>query len=488
MHIYEISNTIENMVKGRQVRVWHPNFVEYMKLIVEHPNYAGMPHPYKRDGSIRWVVTANSKVGRDRMGWWDNKREELNIEKLGPWRSKVAKAIHPTGEKPCQICGRVMKIRYVYPTIRTISKLNSIEGLSFEFNHRDFLAIEEIIDRIIRELGNRAFTELKEIFGLPAGVPRSKEEYLDYILENCWRMFSPGAMSDAPDRFDGFHSYNICCRKREDIGRHEEKMAKYVEDRRAYECWTDGDWKASFRLMGEFRKCEKSRCSTCGRYGPITADHIGPLSLGFSQRVRPRLRPMCRKCNSARRNMMALDDVQILLNDEAKGEKVVSWHSKYTWDKLKLLVKSDEDAKKLSDLMRRNMHHALIILAEVAANGFSDFLRRKFLKPEYAYYDIEYQGFDPSTGEYKRMVKKKGSKKQYENNAKRYIRKSFGSLRKYKEGGSRRVFKWNNAKVDELVKSSLKCLRKGEETEALKLINGALNELAEDALSEFLGA
>ena len=48
----------------RLKRDWSPKFKKYMKEIVEHPNYEGMPFLYKNDGSIRWVVTRGSEAGQ----------------------------------------------------------------------------------------------------------------------------------------------------------------------------------------------------------------------------------------------------------------------------------------------------------------------------------------------------------------------------------------------------------------------------------------
>src|SRR3989344_5621096 len=132
----------------RQKRTWHPKFREYMLSIVQHPNYRGMPFLYKNDGEIRWIASGKSDIGKARFKWWDEKRKKLSIPKEGAWISKVARAIHPTGEKPCQICGKVMSLDYVYP-----NKRNSM---------------------------------------------------------------SPGAMSNAPDRLDGYHTYNLCCRAKQD--------------------------------------------------------------------------------------------------------------------------------------------------------------------------------------------------------------------------------------------------------------------------------
>lgn len=470
---------------GRQARAWHPKFKEYMEFIVKHPNYAGMPGPRKGNGSVRWVVTPKSSLGVRKWEWWNKKREELGIEEKIPWAVKVARVIHPTGEKPCQICGRVMKLDYVYPTRRTVSRLNKAWDL--KLSYKDFLTIEEILNRIF-QVDGKPYKKIRGIFNIPEDVKRSKETYLKHILENPKRKLSPGAMSDVPDRFDGFHTYNICCRKVEDRGRHPEGMARYVRDRRTYENWCDGDWKAASRLMGEFRKIKRGKCIICGREGPISADHIGPISLGFGQGKNPRLRPMCRSCNSSRRNRLTLEDVRELIRDESAGNRIVSWHSQYIWDKLKNLVKSDRDAQKLSQLMRRNMHHVLIILSDIQENGSQDFLKKHFLHPEkYAYQDVKFEGFNPSTGGYDKITRIRGSKKQYENSVRECVRVAFESLREYQEE-SRRVLMWENPEVDELVELVLDSLRRGEEEKALHHLHEALKKLAGNALVEYRGS
>ena len=215
-------------------RVWHPAFKKYMKFIVNHPNYKGMPFLFKENGDIRWITSGKSAIGKARYSWWDKKRKELGMPKGTAWISKVARANHPTGEKPCQICGKVMKLDYVYPNKKS----------------------------------------------------------------GC----SPGAMSNAPDRLDGFHSYNLCCRSKQDTGRHKGNMARYGEDRRVYENWSEGDWKAASWLMKEFQK-----------HG-VSPDHLGPISLGFSHR--PKFRPLTRAANSPRKNRMTFEDIKLLLGEE----------------------------------------------------------------------------------------------------------------------------------------------------------------------------
>ena len=374
-----------------------------MRLIVNHPNYKGMPFLYKENGEIRWIVTRSSKIGKARLDWWDKKRKELGIKKDGPWISEVAKAIHPTKEKPCQICGKIMKLDYVYP--------NKKGGLS------------------------------------------------------------PGAMSNAPDRLDGFHSYNLCCRSKQDTGRHKSNLARYGEDRRAYENWAGGDWKAASWLMKKFQK-----------HG-LSPDHLGPISLGF--RHRPYFRPLSRSANSARNNRMTLADIKLLLGDEVKGEKIVSNHSKYIWDTLKKEVKTDEGALFVSKLMRKNLHYILSIFSVISKAGYKDFLIKNFLHPEFAFYSIEFVGFNPTTGQYQKMIKHRGNKKQYRNNAERYIRISFDSLKNYENKKNRRVSRWNNKKIDFFLKKTLDLLSQHKEKKALVPLRILFRTLARNALLEF---
>jgi len=388
----------------RNKRKWNKKFLEYMNFIVKHPNYSGMPDLYKKDGSIRWVVTRNSNIGQARLKWWDSKRKQLKIKRGDAWISKVAKKIHPTSEKPCQICGKVMSLNYIYPNKRGT--------------------------------------------------------------------MSPGAMSNAPDRLDGFHTYNICCRSKQDTGRHKENLNRYGEDRRVYENWSNGDWKAASWLMKVFNKHK------------LSPDHIGPLSLGFTHR--PKFNPLTKAQNSAKNNRMTFNDVKSLIQDENNGEIVVSEHSKYIWDKLKHQVKNNQDALKISKIMRKNLHHILIIFAEIHKKGYDNFLIANFLHPEHANFSIKFENFNPVDGTFSKMIKKSGNKKQYQNNAKRYIRKSLASLDKYCVVINRNTKKWQSKKVDLLISQLFKVLDKGDDKKARKQLNKIFNQLANESSKEFI--
>ncbi len=387
----------------RKKRVWHPDFLKYMDFIVKHKNYTGMPLPYKEDGSIRWVVSGKSEIGKKRLIWWDKKRAEIGIKKEGPWISKVARAIHPTGEKPCQICGKIMKLDYIYP--------NKRGGLS------------------------------------------------------------PGAMSNAPDRFDGYHTYNLCHRSIEDTGRHASNLNRYGEDRRVYENWSDGDWKAASWLMQEFKKYK------------LSPDHVGPLSLGFSHR--PKFNPMTRAQNSAKNNRMSYADVKSLIADENNGEVVISSHSKYIWDQLKLKVRNDKDALQLSKLMRLNLHQILITFASLYKKGYKNFLSKYFLHPEYAGYAIEFTGFNPKNGTYEKMIKKPGIKKQYKNSAKRYIKKSFDILKKYGQVKNRNTKILDNKEIQNALQNTLGFLANNKEWEALDSLNLVFGAIAKQLIKNW---
>lgn len=383
-------------------RDWHPKFKEYMKFIVGHPNYKRMPFLYKKDGNVRWIVTRGSEVGQARLKWWNDKRKELGFPK-DIRISKVVRAIHPTGEKPCQICGKVMSLDYIYPNKK----------------------------------GSK----------------------------------SPGAMSDAPDRLDGYHTYNLCCRGKQDTGRHKSNLARYGEDRRAYENWSEGDWKAASWLMKEFQK------------NKVSPDHLGPISLGFTHRPNFRLLATGAE-NSARGNRMTYKDVQLLIEEE-KEEKIISSHSKFIWDMLKNKVKNDEDALKLGKIMRENLHCILGIFSYISSKGYKKFLIKNFLHPEYAYYSVKFEDFDPKTGKYAKMIRTIGSKKQYSNNAKRYVRIAFESLKAYTLKENRHLKNFLTNDIQDNLTLITSALELKNEDLALNRLNKTFEVIALDLCKNF---
>ncbi len=324
-------------------------------------------------------------------------------------------------------------------------------------------------------MGEKAVEILKCVFNIPAGTGSSKEEILKFIKENRQSRLSPGAMSDPPDRLDGFHTYNACCRPLEDTGRHASNLARYSQDRRVYENWAEGNWNLSNRLMGEFNRYElEINCPKCGELRKMTADHIGPISLGFTHR--PKFNPLCSKCNSSKNNRITLQDVKTLLEDEKKEEQVISWHSKYIWDLLKGRVETQNDALRLSKLMRANLHHILILFSKISEEGYDDFLE-KYLHPEYSFMDYKFVNFRPLTGPEK-IIEKPWDSKNKKKNADRYIRIAFESLEEYKNIENRNTKIWHSDKVDKLVDKLLVELAGNNLEQAEEILNQTLKQLA----------
>ena len=414
-------------------RSWHPLFVKYTEFIVSHPNYEGLYYERAVDNRVKWVIAGKSEMGQERRKWWDLQCQKEGVKIEAGCYATIALQIHPTRKHTCQICGRELSLEYVYPNSRTIVAIKKEFGISVVPFSKD---IFEIIDELVNDIDSAE--KIKRIFKIKVVGNLSKHQLKDFLRKNyvdksIKGLLSPGAMSNSPDRFDGFHSDGACCRHESDKGRHKSNLQRYGQDRRVYENWADGDWKMADRLMSLFRK------------NGVSADHIGPISLGFAHR--PKFHPLSSKENSAKNNRMSFQDVQVLINDEAQGNVVISWHSKCIWDKLKGDIKNDKDAVKLSDLMRKNMHFILIVFSMIEERGYAKFLEQ-YLNPEYSFFDYQFSGLNPKTGGFKSSKQIKRTGKNQENNVKRYFRVAFEKLQEYKQIENRKVNIWNNTAID----------------------------------------
>lgn len=463
---------------SRKERTWSKEFIEYTEFIAEHPNYEGLPEKYKKDGAVRWVVTGNSALGKQRGEWWDKKVKEFNTSN----RAEVARLIHPkelNGLKPCQTCGKKLSIFYVYPSKTTLKQLNKLSELKFDSYD---LTISEIFDLLFERINEDVFSSFRKIFKIPSNIHNKKSDILDYIHSHPGRKLSPGVMSNAPDRFDGFHTYNACCRSKEDTGRHKTNLARYSQDRRAYENWSEGNWNLSNRLMGEFNKYSKQViCPNCNKKAKMTADHIGPISLGFTHR--PKFNPLCSSCNSGKNNRMSYSDVKILLEDEKRGEQVVSWHTQYLWDNLKLKVKNDKDALNLSKIMREHLHKVLSLLAIISRYD-KKFLMDNFLNPEYSFYDYTFKNFDPLNLNKLEIIKKPLDSKNKQKNAERYVRISFESLDQYITKDNRKL-KDLDKKYNTSIKSLENELKNNNYTKSIEILNNIIKKISDEEIKKF---
>ncbi len=440
-----MANQIKKQLYGDHRRPWSEPFVAYMQRIVEHENFKGMPSAIDEDGRIRWNAPSNRPPGkwqdlRDRrLVWWRKKAEELGIEQNGKWISKVVKAIHPFQEKPCQTCGRVMSLNYVYPTKNALKKINAVLSEKDKVEYDKFLTIYEVAQHLEEKLGKEGLDVLEKLFPqLKKVQEKNSKKIIEFLAEKIVPkepkgILSPGSMSNAPDRLDGFHTYNLCCRHRQDTGRSSDNLRTYSDDRRAFEFWCEGDWAAANLLM---TLGSEGVCTECGQTALMTADHIGPISLGFTHR--PRFQPMCGSCNSSKGNRLSLKDVKELINDESLGEIVVSRQIKSLWNLTENKIKTNEDANKLSKLLRINQHYYLLLLEEIYDLGYPDLLL-SFLNPELADEKIEFEGLNGTNFQYRKINKSKRQDTYSESKACRMIRIAFDALDDYASKNKRNI-------------------------------------------------
>ncbi len=322
---------------GSKGEVWHPNFIQYMEFIANHEVYAGMPDAFTESGKIQWEAPSNRTSGKykdthhKRREWWRRKAVSIGVSlNSAKWISRTARLIHPTLKKPCKRCGKVMELRYVYPSNSLLQRLRKLGYADENFPIEPFERITDLVTRLVEVFGDSVFCDLPQLLNtsfisLPDLQP-NLEIWLNWIEKEYVpqqpSILSPGAMSNAPDRFDGFHSFNQCCRGKADKGRSKSNLKSYTTDRRVFEYWTEGDWIAADRLMGKIRANFGNEFCFNGHPGPCSADHIGPLSLGFTHR--PEFQLLCKSCNSAKNNRMTLREVVHLRETQETGEAVIS--------------------------------------------------------------------------------------------------------------------------------------------------------------------
>ena len=385
-------------------------FNEYARRILDHPNYAGMPDPIGEKGEIQWEAPSNRKSGKfkdthhRRREWWRQKALSMGIDptKESKWISSVAKKIHPFGTKPCKTCGREMLIGYYYPNEHLFNRIRKL-SYAADFKLSEIEHICDLIARMHSQFGDQVFKDLPQLFATDAIViptlPSDLKAWQNYLVSHYIqlepRMLSPGAMSNPPDRLDGFHSFNRCCRSTADTGRSKKNLQSYVTDRRTFEYWVDGDWVAADRLMGQVRSSHVFESEVCfnAREGglhplPCQADHIGPISLGFSHR--PQFQLLCKICNSGKNNRMYATDVEYLRAVEGSGDKVISWFAKEVWDARKNSVTNSESALRLSKLMRDNRHTYMDLLKRILHGNHYMFLA-SLLQLDAANYNVEFE-------------------------------------------------------------------------------------------------
>lgn len=462
------------------------NFLQYEEEIVNSPIYKGMPDARRPDGSIQWEAPSNRgscmfQFTHDkRYKWWENKAKEVGISiNEDKWISKVAKKIHPTKLHPCKVCGRVMDIRYCYLSSRLIKRINSLPFYDDAIEATDLTHITDYISAFIDMYGDKAYEALPSLLKcaqvktIPS-LPHNLDSWIKWIetvfIPKEPSLLSPGVMSNAPDRLDGFHTFNRCCREKADKGRSKENLASYSSDRRAFENWSDGNWITANKLMGYINSnpaMKKEYCANESEGGyhprPCSADHIGPISLGFCHR--PEFQFLCKPCNSAKNNRMYYSDIKHLIKTEQLGEIVTTWYATSIWNRCKNLVSDKDSALRLSRIMRDNRNIAMMLLNDFIQHEEYLFLLT-LLNLNYANYEYEIlpESIKINNHIVSASFSKKESSLRYVNIQKtRKIRIAFTSLLEYANKSNRNSFLYSNSEIKKLKKKAFLTLSQVDE-------------------------
>lgn len=424
---------------------WHPNFLKYMEFIINHKNYEGLPIMKRVDGTYSWIAMAKTEIGKKRIEWAKKKAIKLGIplDSEGLF-AKVMFAIHPTKKKICQVCGKEMFLFYIYPSKNLIKSIYK----NFGYEYPQVMALNEIIDDLLKkgikenELKSFLLTKVKNSSELSL---KSTLKKIISQLEFESRMegkknLSPGAMSNFPDRFDGFHTYNLCCRKKEDKGRSDENMSTYSKDRRAYQYLNDGNLRAADKFM------------TSNFFRGMSADHIGPISLGFVHDPRY-LRPLSTSENSAKRDRLSQKDIETIIFIQEKTKIYpMSWYSKYIWEFIKKNFKNSVlTMENFSNSLKQNLIDFMYILKKIKDLGKvgENFIYKILIEPKIKYFKYNYE-FDENGNIVNQT--KRNITKAADGEIKRFIRISFESIDDFDEKENRNKKPNLSKDVEELLK------------------------------------
>lgn len=417
---------------AREERHWHPRFEKYMDFIINHPNYKELPIKKKNNGEYAWIATAKSETGKARIKWCEQKAQELNIPIEPGVFAKVMLEIHPTKMKVCQTCGEEMSLYYHYPSVNLIKSIKKDFGVDYSLDDH----IEDIWDDLV----NHGFDNskiagflLRKINIVEDPKKFTNTKVIELVENECRnngkRLLSPGAMSNFPDRYDGFHTYNRCCRSVQDKGRSKENLRSYTKDRRAYEYWSDGNIHAANQFMG----------STY--FEGASADHIGPISLGFVHDSNF-LQPMGIGDNSAKRDRLELSDIEQIIEIEIRTNmNSMSWYSQLIWEHIKnnYLANRHLISTVYRDGLKQNMSNFMYVLWHIldkCEEKGGCFLEDALLKPKYNYFNHSYEFND--YGEIVRETPRNFTERNlYEDD--RYRRIAFESVYDYNNKANRHL-------------------------------------------------
>lgn len=413
---------------------WNSKFIKYMESIVKNKNYKGLPIKTKPDGSYAWIATAKSDIGQGRIDWCIHKSHDLGLiveyEPYPGMYADVMLKIHPTKWKVCQICGKEMSLYYHYPNANFLKSLN--KTFNSDFTDCDHISDiwDELINHGVKKTNLAKFLIQKGDLNLNPNTA-SKDEIIDALEYACRKRgkkcLGPGAMSNFPDRYDGFHTYNRCCRATQDKGRSKENLKSYTKDRRAYEYWSDGNIHAANQFMGS------------SFFDGTSADHIGPISLGFVHDSHY-LQPMSSGENSSKRDRLQVVDIDSIIETQNRtGIYPMSWQSKLIWEYIKANYK--KQPVKVPTIYRNalkqnmaNFMYILLYILENCPNNGENFLVKAYLEPNYHYFNYSYK-FNENGDIVSKEKRHFTDRNQYETD--RYKRIAIESVYDYNEKDNR---------------------------------------------------
>jgi Alw26I/Eco31I/Esp3I family type II restriction endonuclease len=396
---------------------FHQNFKDYQQKFISSINDNDYPFERKSEKEISWYAMKDKPYGKKMLTWADNRIKQLGIEdKAGKYRMLMYE-VHPFKEKPCAVCGETMSIDYIYINQNLVKKINKELAL----NVNTLTSIYELFENnksIVNEL-----TQILEF------NPKKKiESEIDNLISECKvgkKTLGPGAMSNFPDRIDGYHTYNRCCRSKEDKGRHVDNLRSYSKDRRAYEFWSDGNLHAANRYMAS------------KRFKNTSADHIGPISLGFKHES-IFIQPMESGPNSSKGDRLVKKDIEKLIKIEADNElSPISFQAQILWKELKKTKLTKSNLELFRDYFKQNQIFFYFVLYQILnnENGLK-FLVEFFIKPKMIYFNYDYEFNDEG------KIIKKTPRKSNDANKKefdRMVKVSTTSLIDFSKQSNRKV-------------------------------------------------
>ena len=428
---------------GRGKFETHPNYVDYMHVIVSHPNFEGMPNAVSENGKINWQVSSGKQTSfykhfLARKEWWINKADSLGVSGKRDESGRITTAArinHPTGYGVCMLCGELFNVGYFYLNANFTKTLNKA------FPEQHFVKGEPINDVLEKIPSTSRGQYIREKFGERAeffdqfGISKRAFEESNFVKST---KLTPGFMGNPDSRLDGFHDYCFTCRKKSDPGRTDENLRTYNLDRRSFEWWTEGNWSIADNL---FNSAGPGFCINpdCGKHlERVSPDHVGPLACGFKQL--PLFVPMCAEHNSSKNRRFTKKDVEMLLEyEDLNGDSVASRQVRAHWDKYKTRVANDNHTKSLSNSLRSLQDMYLRVLFDLLHANGPRFIAT-LLHPEYALEDYEFIGLNRSTFRFKTIVAKPNKSTLRQRQTGRTVRIALQSLSDYaKKGAEKRA-------------------------------------------------